>query len=107
MPVRFDAAGGPPCSRGCRSTSTRTRVGHEESGAFVKYSKAPHEAGPGTARAILRRGKAVDVIPEDDLMRKLERAVQSGKPLRVKLGGGALRRRIFILAIRWVLQEAP
>jgi tyrosyl-tRNA synthetase len=35
--------------------------------------------------AILRRG-AVDVIPEDDLMRKLERAVQSGKPLRVKLG---------------------
>ncbi len=35
--------------------------------------------------AILRRG-AVEVIPEDDLMRKLERAVQSGKPLRVKLG---------------------
>jgi tyrosyl-tRNA synthetase len=35
--------------------------------------------------AILRRG-AVEVIPEDDLVRKLERAAQSGKPLRVKLG---------------------
>jgi tyrosyl-tRNA synthetase len=35
--------------------------------------------------AILRRG-AVEVIPEDDLVRKLERAAQSGKPMRVKLG---------------------
>jgi len=35
--------------------------------------------------AILRRG-AVELIPEDDLVRKLERAAQSGKPLRVKLG---------------------
>jgi tyrosyl-tRNA synthetase len=33
----------------------------------------------------LRRG-AVEVIPEDDLVRKLERAAQSGKPMRVKLG---------------------
>jgi tyrosyl-tRNA synthetase len=35
--------------------------------------------------AILRRG-AVEIIPEDDLIRKLERAVQTEKPLRVKLG---------------------
>jgi tyrosyl-tRNA synthetase len=34
---------------------------------------------------ILRRG-AVEVIPEDDLLRKLERAAQTGEPLRVKLG---------------------
>jgi tyrosyl-tRNA synthetase len=39
----------------------------------------------GEQLAILRRG-AVEVIPEDDLVRKLERAAQSGKPLRVKLG---------------------
>jgi tyrosyl-tRNA synthetase len=35
--------------------------------------------------AILRRG-AVEVLPEEDLVRKLERAVQTGTPLRVKLG---------------------
>ena len=35
--------------------------------------------------AILRRG-AVEIIPEDDLVRKLERAAKTGKPLRVKLG---------------------
>jgi tyrosyl-tRNA synthetase len=35
--------------------------------------------------AVLRRG-AVEVIPEEDLVRKLERAVQTGTPLRVKLG---------------------
>ncbi len=35
--------------------------------------------------AILRRG-AVEVIPEDDLVRKLERARASETPLRVKLG---------------------
>ncbi|MBI2963676.1 MAG: tyrosine--tRNA ligase [Deltaproteobacteria bacterium] len=34
---------------------------------------------------ILRRG-VVEVIPEDDLVRKLERARASGAPLRVKLG---------------------
>jgi tyrosyl-tRNA synthetase len=39
----------------------------------------------GEQLAILRRG-AVEVIPEDDLVRKLEGAAQSGKPLRVKLG---------------------
>jgi tyrosyl-tRNA synthetase len=39
----------------------------------------------GEQLATLRRG-AVEVIPEDDLVRKLERAAQSGKPLRVKLG---------------------
>jgi tyrosyl-tRNA synthetase len=35
--------------------------------------------------AILRRG-AVEIIPEDGLVRKLERTVQGGSPLRVKLG---------------------
>jgi tyrosyl-tRNA synthetase len=35
--------------------------------------------------SILRRG-AVEIIPEEDLVRKLERAVKTGKPLRVKLG---------------------
>jgi tyrosyl-tRNA synthetase len=35
--------------------------------------------------AILRRG-AVEVIPEGDLVRKLERSVETGTPLRVKLG---------------------
>jgi tyrosyl-tRNA synthetase len=34
---------------------------------------------------IIRRG-AVEIIPEDDLVRKLDRAVKTGKPLRVKLG---------------------
>ncbi len=34
---------------------------------------------------ILRRG-TVEIIPEDDLVKKLERAQQTGKPLRVKLG---------------------
>jgi tyrosyl-tRNA synthetase len=34
---------------------------------------------------ILRRG-AVEIIPEDDLVRKLDRAAKTGKPLRVKLG---------------------
>jgi tyrosyl-tRNA synthetase len=35
--------------------------------------------------AILRRG-AVEIIPEDDLLRKLDRAAKTGIPLRVKLG---------------------
>ncbi len=35
--------------------------------------------------AILRRG-VVEIIPEDDLLRKLDRAAKTGKPLRVKLG---------------------
>jgi tyrosyl-tRNA synthetase len=35
--------------------------------------------------AILRRG-AVDVVPEDELVKKLERAIRERKPLRVKLG---------------------
>jgi tyrosyl-tRNA synthetase len=35
--------------------------------------------------AILRRG-AVEVIPEEDLVRKLGRAAKTGQPLRVKLG---------------------
>ncbi len=39
----------------------------------------------GEQLAILRRG-AVEIIPEDDLVRKLERAAQNGKALRVKLG---------------------
>ncbi len=30
--------------------------------------------------------RAVDIIPEGDLIRKLERSVRTGKPLRVKLG---------------------
>src|SRR5256886_5696549 len=34
---------------------------------------------------ILRRG-AVEIIPEDDLLRKLDRAAKTGIPLRVKLG---------------------
>jgi tyrosyl-tRNA synthetase len=34
---------------------------------------------------ILRRG-TVEIIPEDDLIRKLDRAAKTGKPLRVKLG---------------------
>ena len=39
----------------------------------------------GEQLAILRRG-AVEIIPEDDLVRKLERSVASKKPLRVKQG---------------------
>ncbi|MCI0462260.1 MAG: tyrosine--tRNA ligase [Gemmataceae bacterium] len=35
--------------------------------------------------ALIRRG-AEQVVPEDELRRKLERAVQTGKPLRVKYG---------------------
>jgi len=35
--------------------------------------------------AIIRRG-AVEIIPEEDLRRKLERFVVTGKPLKVKLG---------------------
>jgi tyrosyl-tRNA synthetase len=35
--------------------------------------------------SILSRG-AVEIIPEEDLTRKLERAAKTGKPLRVKLG---------------------
>ncbi|MFJ1245011.1 tyrosine--tRNA ligase, partial [Bacillus amyloliquefaciens] len=35
--------------------------------------------------AILRRG-AMEIIPEEDLRRKLERFVVTGKPLKVKLG---------------------
>lgn len=34
---------------------------------------------------IIKR-RAVEIIPEDDLLRKLERSVEMGKPLRVKLG---------------------
>jgi len=32
------------------------------------------------------RRRAVEIIPEDDLLRKLERSQRTGKPLRVKLG---------------------
>ena len=35
--------------------------------------------------AILRRG-ALEIIPQDDLVRRVERSVQTGTPLRVKLG---------------------
>lgn len=34
---------------------------------------------------VIRRG-AVEIIPEDELLRKLERSIASGAPLRVKLG---------------------
>jgi len=30
--------------------------------------------------------RAVEIIPEDDLLKKLERSQRTGKPLRVKLG---------------------
>ena len=35
--------------------------------------------------AILRRG-ALEIIPQDDLVRRIERSLQTGTPLRVKLG---------------------
>jgi tyrosyl-tRNA synthetase len=33
----------------------------------------------------IRRG-ALEIVPEDDLVRKLERSARTGKPLRVKQG---------------------
>lgn len=35
--------------------------------------------------AIIRRG-TVEIVPEDELIKKLERSMQTGRPLRIKLG---------------------
>lgn len=35
--------------------------------------------------SVIKRG-AVDIIPEEDLVRKLERSIQQNKPLKIKLG---------------------
>jgi tyrosyl-tRNA synthetase len=53
--------------------------------ARLEFSIGPMPGGPAETAAFLSRN-AVDALPEGDLERKLERAGEEGRPLRVKLG---------------------